>query len=237
MSERAAPDPAAQMDLLGSSPRPVRLAAGGFVLAVLAAALFAAAVFVAVWMPGVAARDAERRARFESEAVAAEAEITAIGPRRGKDSRRTVTYRFSAAGRDFTRRQSLRRSAWRGLEAGARVPVRYLPSDPSVSYIRGGPGGLPLWAVPALALPLLLAAAAIGWAIRRDVRLLAEGRPALARVTASKPAHKGRLRAHYEFRNLSGALVPGSYEASKPVPPGTALVVLYDREKDRKSVV
>lgn len=235
MNESGTRDPGAQMELLASSPRPVRLTGAGVFVAALAVILFAAGVFCAAWLPGVASRQAERRARFAREAAIAEAEILAIGPRRGKNSRRTVTYRFSAGGQVFTARRTLDRREWRGLEPGARVPVRYLPSDPPVSYLGSGPDAFPVWAVPIVALPLAFGGLGLGWSIRRQLNLLSEGRPALARVTGSKRSHHGKHRVQYEFRNLSGALVHGSYEAGKPAPPGATLVVLYDRDNPRRA--
>jgi hypothetical protein len=227
-------EPGLPVELMRSPPRPVRLSGVGVFVAFLAVALLAAAVFGAAWLPGVAARQAERRAQFERDAVAGQAEITAIGPRRGKQGERTVTYRFTAGGREYTGRARLQRRQWRDLAPGARVPVRYLEGDPSISYPLGrGPRAFPLWAVPLAVLPLAFLAALSGISIRNQRGLLMEGRPAAARVTASR-RHGKQHRMQYEFRRLSGAKITGTFDASKPLPPGATVTVVYDRENPRR---
>lgn len=217
-------------------PRPVRLTAGGVAVAVLAVALLGGAV-LAGWVANREARNsAARRALFEREAVAGTAEVTAL--ERVKDNARRVYFRYSAGGGIFTGRQTLKRRNWRGLRAGSQIPIRYLPSDPSVAYIRGGPKVLPLWAGPVIAAILAAVAALLAWAIRRQWRLLAEGRTASGRIAGSKNLGRHGHRVEYQFRTLSGSLAKGFFQCSKtPPPPGSGLLVLYDRERPSRSAL
>ncbi len=221
-------------ELLRATPRPVRLSAGGVAVSALAAALLAAAAAGVFWLLPLSARQAQRRAEFDRQAVTGEAEILAIGPRRGKQSDRRVAYRFTVAGRVYSGRATLRRGELRGLEPGSHRPVRYLPADPSVNYLGRGPGVLPPWAVPLIVVPLGVAAAALFWSVRKERRLLSEGRAAVARVTASRRAHHGRRRIEYRYRTLSGALVSASSEIRGRAVPDY-VTILYDRERPRRA--
>jgi hypothetical protein len=80
-------------------------------------------------------------------------------------------------------------------------------------------------AVPAFLLPI---------AVRREARLLAEGRPAPGRVTGFKRAGK-TIQVQYEFHLLNGALVKGKVNRSKPPIEGTTVCVLYDPENPRRN--
>lgn len=221
---------------MGATPRPVRLTGLGIFVAGLAFLLLAGAALTLVLLPPVAARAFEQVARFEREAVAGVAEIVEIGPDRGKERRRTIKYRFDAGGQVREGHVTLKRSRSRDLAVGARVPVRYLPSDPEVSYILGrGPSGLPLWAVALVAGVFGLGAALTGWSIRRQRALLAEGRPALATVTALTRGHKGVFKVEFEYPVLSGAVLRGSQQDSNtPLGQGDTLVVLYDRDRPER---
>jgi hypothetical protein len=221
-------------ELQRAAPRPVGLTAAGVFVAVLAFGCLAGAPILGIGLFQEAGRSAAWRERFDREAVTGEAEVTAL--RRTEDNARRVFYRYSAAGRVFTGRQTLQRGRWRGLEVGSRVPVRYLLSAPGTSYLRGGPRVVPGWLAPAVAVPLSLAAALIGWSIRRQWRLLSDGRPAPASVTGSSRQGRSGHRVRYEFRTFSGAVASGSYlEAKSPPPPGTELIVLYAQDNAGQS--
>ena len=72
--------------------------------------------------------------------------------------------------------------------------------------------------------------------LRRQNRLLTEGRPAPGRVTAIKKADKV-LVVQYEFRLLNGVVVKGKYNASKVPAADQPLCVLYDPENPRRNAL
>jgi hypothetical protein len=88
---------------------------------------------------------------------------------------------------------------------------------------------------------LLVSAAAIVRAVRRQWVLLSEGRVARARVMAHKKVHRDKHRAYsvsYEFEGLSGARHAAKYEVTKNPPPiGTLVPVVYHRDNPRWSAV
>ena len=79
----------------------------------------------------------------------------------------------------------------------------------------------------------------IAKALRRQRRLLEEGRPAIARVTSSRQRHgtHGHTHQHveYEFTTLSGARRTGRFDAQRNVPvPGSTILVLYDPDEPKR---
>jgi hypothetical protein len=92
----------------------------------------------------------------------------------------------------------------------------------------------------------LMAGAAAGlglvFIIRRQRRLLSEGRAAIARVTASTTRKRGAHGSHstnrvvYEFELGGGRVRSGRYETQKAAPPiGGEFVVLYDPDRPERS--
>jgi hypothetical protein len=67
----------------------------------------------------------------------AEINRLAIGGTRGKTTRYLVDYAIELDnGSRYLRSESIAEDYWRRLEVGDSVPVRYVPSDPSVSQIQ-----------------------------------------------------------------------------------------------------
>ena len=101
-----------------------------------------------------------------------------------------------------------------------------------------GPRTLPFWVVPAVPAALMLCVVPIVIALRRQTRLLAEGRPALAKVTKTSKVSHGEYnvwRVHYEWTLLNGATRTGRYDKLKnPPAPETLMPILYDRDNPRR---
>jgi Protein of unknown function (DUF3592) len=227
-----------------SPPRPVRLNAGGMFVAGVALALLAGGVIGGAWLYAVFTRDQDRASLIDREGIPTEGEVVEIRRVGGEQPRRVATYRYEAGGESFTGHTNLRRSDWQRVQVGSRVPIRYLPSNPKLSWVRGHePKGAPIWIGPVVAVSLALSAGLIFQQFRKQRSLLAEGRVALGRVMEAKRfrrstghgSHTG-YRVRYEFQVLSGATCTGSYEVSKnPPAPGTPVTVIYDREEPKRN--
>jgi len=225
-------------DSLGySSLRPVRLTTTGKALLVLAGALIIGAVVLGIFLGRKVQREAAEKALLGDQGIAADAVITRVWRGGGKEDEHLVTYRFAYDGTIYSRTVPTPVSIWRTLAPGADLPVRFVPSRPTISHPVAWPStGLPFWfpyllaamvAVPAFLLPI---------PVRREARLLAEGRPAPGRVTGFKKTDKS-IRVQYEFRLLNGALVKGKVSRSKPPIEGATICVLYDPENPRRNAV
>ena len=208
-------------------------------------AVAAALVIVGIWGSVTLARSAQKAERhvqlFASERMVTAGEVVRLRRRGGDDDYRTTAhYRYVARGRELTGATRLRPSERDSYVVGSHVAVWYLPSEPEASWLDGyAPRPQPDW--PATALPIVCGVSALGivHAVRRQSKLLANGRPAHARVTKvqKKLTDNGTFWVvHYEFTTLSGAKRIGKYNhGRKNIPAtGSLLSVLYDRDNSSR---
>ena len=226
-------------ELKQSSPRPVRLSANGFLVVALAIAMFCAAPWAGFTLYERATNSARRVAEFASRSIATHAEVVRV-ERRGDedddDRRSVIHYRFRDGLEVYPGDQTVRQQGRDQYAIGDRVLVRYLPDEPSESWIDGYvPRRDPVW--PAYAVPsgLIVGALTLVLLARQQSRLLEWGRPARAVVTRveKKSSDKGTYwRVHYEWTLLSGAKRSGRYNHGKKNPPavGTAMTIVHDRD-------
>jgi len=225
-------------DSLGySSLRAVRLTTSGKALLVLAVAFVVGAVVLGFFLGSKVQRGAAERTLLRNQGIAADAVVTRVWRGGGEDKEHRVTYDFEYGGQTYSRSVRTPVSIWRTLAPGGALRVRFVPSRPGINHPVAWPqNGLPPWfpyllaamvAVPAFLLPI---------PVRREARLLAEGRPAPGYVTGFKKADKA-IRVQYEFRLLNGALVKGKVNRSKPPVVGAPLCVLYDPENPRRNAL
>lgn len=219
-----------------SGSRAVRLTAGGKIVFALAVALFAGALAAGIALGLLASRQAEEQRLLREQGADTDGRVTRLWQHRDEGHDRWVAYQFAVRGRTYPGRAKLPRSVWASLQVGSDLPVRYLPSDPALSYPRGHESmPMPVW-VPGL---VAAALAAAGWlatlSIRRQRRLLARGRPAPALVTRQSRTQHGAM-VYYEFPLLSGAIAKGRGGPSRtPAGIGATICVLYDPENPRKN--
>jgi hypothetical protein len=227
-------------ELVSSRPRPVRLTGTGRLVAGIGVLLPVAALMSGFWLQEQAVRGRALREAVDEQGISAQAVVTELTRMRGKQSRYFVRYRYVAGERLYQRRASVGRGYWANLRQGSPIVVRYLPSRPEQSWIRGyEPRGVPFWAGPVVALSLALFALAPWYTLRWQRMLLTEGRGALAQVTRSKKVrsqHGPHYVVSYEFRLLSGSVRSGRYSSTKSPPPdGATICVLYDPDRPNRS--
>jgi hypothetical protein len=205
-------------------------------VAALAIALTAGAIVAFAALLKGAMDSRARAAAFASAGRPIDAEILSV--RRGDGSERRVRYRYDVSGRTFE--GSIRLRARDGLQVGGRLPVVYLPDTPGAHYVQArGIRQVPIWLVPIMPLGLVSGAMIAAHALLVQRRLVEDGRPAVASVTATKRVrhqHGSFYKVTYEFRAMSGSSRHGSYEVRKGPPElGTPVVVLYDRERPERN--
>jgi hypothetical protein len=157
-----------------------------------------------------------------------------------KEHERRMRYRFMVEGRVFTATTKVPRAIWERLKVGAPLPVQYVPADPAINHpAEWERGATPAW-LPFLFGPFFGGLGILMyWAIRRQWRLLGEGRPAPGVVTSVKRTDKAVI-VKYEFRLLSGAVQKGRGSASsrKSFPGvGAVVCVLYDPDNPRRNAL
>jgi hypothetical protein len=227
-------------ELASSRPRPVRLTGAGRLVAGIGALLPVAALMSGFWLHDQAVRDRALREAVDEQGIVAKAVVTDLTRTHEKSSRYFVHYRYFAGERVYMTRGSVGRGYWANLRQGGPIIVRYLPSRPEESWIRGyEPRGVPPWAGPVVAMGLALSAPLFWYALRRQWVLLMEGRGALAQVTRSKKMrsqHGAHYDVDYEFRLMSGAVGSGRYNSKQSPPPdGTTICVVYDPDRPNRS--
>jgi hypothetical protein len=221
-----------------SSLRPVRLSCQGMALAVMGAVFLAGSPALGLFLDARAARQREERRRLHDEGRAATATITRLWRTGENGEGRMVAYRFRAETGDVEGRAGVPAKVWKDLHAGGTLAVRYVPSKPKINH----PGDWPMEVIPRWLGPLLtplfwIAPTIFALVIRRQTRLLTEGRPAQGIVTSLKRMDKA-MQVSYEFRLLSGATAKGKSTAGRRPPAvGSAVCVLYDPENPRRNAL
>ena len=240
-------------ELLRSVPRQVALSRAGKASVGIAIALVLGALATAVALSVTAGRDAAHYQVVENDSAVTPGRVVAVGPVR--DGKRLVHYSFVVDGREHSGQTTLQSRYWRRMPVGTPVQVRYLPAAPEENWLLGHqPQGVPYWVVGVAPLSLLVGPVAIFISLRKQRGLLAEGRPALARVTRLKRIqghqaaghrlgytytpgrHGAGYRVYYEFNDLSGAKHTGRANVGQNAPPeGSALVILYNIDEPRRN--
>jgi hypothetical protein len=218
-------------DSLGySSLRPVRLSRGGIGLVVLMGVLLAGGGALGVMLARESRVQEASRQLLRDQGVPATASIVRVWRARNKDNTPYMAYSFDVDGRSFTQSDRVPRHIWSSLQTGASLPIHYVPGDPAVSHADAwDPHVTPTWL--AMLIPAMLAclALAVWLTLRRQWRLLLEGRPAPGIVTGAKRTDK-TVSIKYEFRLLNGSVVKGKSSVSRRAVPaiGSPVCVLYD---------
>ena len=116
---------------------------------------------------------------------------------------------------------------WRRLRTGGTMPIRYVPSDPTINH----PAAWEISTVPDW-MPFLVPALFVGVGImfltllRRQARIAAEGVPVPGFVTTCFRVKSGWV-VRYRFSTKDGDNARGSGQAASRLEEGTAVCVLY----------
>jgi hypothetical protein len=227
--------------LLRTTPREVRVNTNGAIMYIIAIALLVMGVWGGVYL-GSRSASAERRVRlFESERVVTAGDIIRLQRRGGDDGHRiTAHYRYTARGRELTGETALRRDENDRYAVGSPVAVWYLASQPQASWLDGyAPRSAERWPATIVLIGCGVTAVLLIRTVRRQVNLLAYGRPAMATVTKveKKNTDHGTVwTVRYAYTTLTGATRTGSYHHGKKDIPavGDAIPVVYDRDNNAR---
>jgi hypothetical protein len=223
-------------DRLGySSGREVRLSGQGRFLAVISAFFLIGGFALGIYLARSIRREAHAQRLLDQQGVTADAVVTRLWRSGDKENTPRVSYRFECQGAICTNSVSAPLVVWRKLKVGARLPVRFVPSQPTISHPVDWPWkGIPFW-IPYFATAMFAGCAALlAYQLARQMRLLSEGRAVPGRVTGIRKA-KG-LVVLYEFE-VNGAKLKGRAHVRKMPLPGEPVCVLYDPENPRRNTL
>jgi hypothetical protein len=224
-------------ELSGGAWRETRLTGAGIGVAILAALLFAGSLAAGFGLSRLRARQAAEQVALRETGVEARAVVTRHWRTGGKDDIPKIGYSFECQGQRCSGTAKTPHRIWQTLAVGDSIPVRFVPSNPLLNHpadweFEVMPGWVPGVLAAALTLPGLL----IVFLIRRQTRLLADGRPALATITGYRRVQHGRKMLKYEFKTLDGAVVKGhGGQTRRPPAIGSTLTVLYDRDNPKRN--
>ena len=234
MLQKAEKDWSPPMELLHSPPRESSLTAGGRAVFACAVVFLLGSIGAGVGLQAVVRKQAESASLLRNEGVPGEAVVTRLWQGKDESRQHWVAYRFNAGGLVYDAQRKLSPATWSRLAVGSRIAVVYVPSDPVVNYPRGDPERpIPVWLPYAVAaIPAVLGGLVLNL-IRRERRLLVEGRAAPGVVTAHRKrggTHGGHgMEFSYKFVMFSGSTAQGRGRPRRSPPPvGSTICVLYD---------
>ena len=218
-----------------SSLRPVSLTGGGIALLVVAAMMLLGAVAAAIGLGTTARRQAKDHRLLQEQGVNTDAQITRVWRGGDKNQQHLVSYRFTVQEREYVARKGVPPRIWQDLRAGSSLPVRFLPSNPKVNHPTGW-DDTPMrpWVAYLVSGELVAIALVLTILLRKQMRLLTEGRPAPGIVTGHRRTRGGTV-IRYEFQLMNGATAKGRGQSRRPPAVGAPVCVLYDPENPRRS--
>jgi len=223
--------------LAGAVPRTVRLAGAGVAVVVLAVVMFAGAAAAVIGLGAVARNQAEDHVLLRDHGQDSEARITRHWRENTKERRPMVAYQFEWGGNPYSGRSPLPLRMWNTLAVGSRLAVRFLPENPRHNRPRDWEASpLPAWLPFVAGVVLAAVGALLVWLVRKQMRLLAEGRAAPGLVRRYSYAQHGKKHVHYEFCLLGGGIAKGKTGPSRKLPAvGATICVVYERDNPRNN--
>jgi hypothetical protein len=234
MLHKAAEDWKPPVELLHSPPRESSLTAGGRALFVLAVSFFLGSLAAGAGLQALARRQAESASLLRERGVTIEAAVTRLWQAKGESRQYWVAYSFSAGGLVYRAQRKLPAAAWTRLGVGSRIGVVYVPSNPELNYPRGEvEKPIPAWLPYVISAALAVFGGLMLYAVRRERRLLEEGRAAPGVVTGHRRisgTHGSRgTELRYVFAILGGSPGKGRGRPRRNPPAvGSTICVLYD---------
>jgi len=218
-----------------SSLRPVSLTSGGIALLVVAAMMLLGAVAAAIGLGTTARRQAKDHRLLQEQGVNTDAQITRVWRGGDKNQQHLVSYRFTVQERVYVARKGVPSRIWQTLRAGSSLPVRFLPSNPKVNHPVGWDDTpMPNWVPYLVSGELAVIAVGLAMLLRKQMRLLTEGRPAPGIVTGWRRTKNGTV-IRYDFTLLNGATAKGRGQSRRPPAIGSPVCVLYDPDNPRRN--
>ena len=226
----------APADLSLSCPREVKLAGGGIAIACMVVLFFLGAIAAGLGLSSISARQAGEKQVLSQSGVEAQGTVTRHWRTREKDPQDKITYEFRHEGRIYHGSTKTPRRIWQRLEVGSTLAIRFVPSNPEVNH----PSEWEMDVMPAfvpglLALVLAGIAMMLLWMLRRQMQLLADGRPGPAIVIGHKRVKGGKV-LRYEFPLMDGNVGKGrGGQTRKPPEVGSVITVVYDRDNPKRN--
>ena len=225
---------AAPRELTRALPRETQLTGRGKFMVAMAWMFLIAAIPLYVWMHNQQVQTSAQNELLRTQGKDAHGEIVRLW-RRDRGRIPMVGYAFTANGVRLTGESSVPSGMWAGVQKAGFLPVRYLPSDPSINHPAAWEAKTnPAW-MPFL-FPAMLAAGGgfLLWNLHRQSLLAAEGMPAAGVVTKCFRIKNGWV-VRYQFRMKDGTVTSGRDRRDRKLEAGAPVCVLYSSENPRRN--
>lgn len=229
------------IELQRSTPRETQLTGAGKALVVTMIVLVVTAVSGSIALAVQVTADESRWKSWSAEAVSTQGEITGLRKRGSGDKMKYyVAYSYRVSDRNYSATGEVRSREWRRWKQGDALEVIYRRSEPRQSWLPGHePKGVPSFVPLLFGVPMLIPVPMMLHFLKRQQRLLEQGRAAEATVVATKKRSHERGSYHvveYEFENIAGSRRTGTFKVNrKPPQVGENLTVVYHPDEERWS--
>jgi len=223
-------------ELARALPRDVRMLGRGILKAVFAVVLIVASIPLFLFMRAQAASQEVDTQALREHGAQVTGEVARLWTR-DRPTTHMVGYFFTAGGQRTRGEAAVPEKLWAHVQKAGMIPIRYLPSNPTISHpAEWDPDGTPAWVSFLLPAMLLFSSAILLVSVRRQANLLADGLPAPAVVTGCHRI-KGGWAANYRFRTQDGAIKTGRSTGRRKRAVGEAVCVLYLPEAPGRSAI
>jgi hypothetical protein len=223
-------------ELAGMGPREVRLTTTGKVLTGVAVFMFLSAIAAYLGLSRLEQRQTAEREALRSTSIETRAIVTRHWHTGDKGDEARIAYTFEYEGTTYHGSSAAPQRIWRSLDVGSPITVRFVPARPELNHPSE-------WERDVM--PAWLPGAATGWLafiglllvflIRRQSRLLSDGRAAPARVTGHRRVKNGHV-VKYEFALPEGGTLKGSGQTRRSPPGvGSTICIVYDPDKPKRN--
>jgi hypothetical protein len=221
-------------ELTRALPRETQLTGRGKLMTVMAWVFLMATIPLYVWRHNQEAPAKAHSELLRTQGIEANGEIMRLWRRNGGRVS-MVGYAFTANGARLTGESSVPAAMWPGIQKAGFLPVRYLPSDPSINHPAAWEASTSPASMPFL-FPAMLAGAAglLFWNLHRQSQLAAEGTPTAAVVTRCFRVKNGWM-ARYQFRLKDGTVASGRDQTYRQLEAGATVCVLYRSQNPRRN--
>jgi hypothetical protein len=217
-------------------PRNVRMTGTGWANVVLLMVIFGAAAAFLVYESNTAFHIYSNRDTLRTGASDTTAQITREWTSGKRSSTQHIGYAFQVGGTTYSGEAIVPKTIWENLKNAGVVNIKYSPSDPRINYPADWEDSLARAFSPLIFVAmLLLFGAVLLRLLRTQYRLVAEGLPALARVTERIKGGRGGYFLKYEFRTETGEIVKDSCAEEETQEVGSTISVIYLPSNPRTS--
>jgi hypothetical protein len=224
----------APSELLGPTPREIRLCGDGLIYMRIAVSFLMIAIVFGLWLSVSTFTQIQHRTALRRDGRVVVAKAT-TRMARGRTSVLYVRYTFVVDGAAYSAEKIVPDNLFVSVRNSDHFLVRYLPTNPAVNYPDDWEWSLPL-NVGSVVFMISILAIGVGFMmlLTRERRLAREGMPTVGVVTSSA-LKKRAFWAEYNFSTDEMRSINGSGYFSSPQKIGASIWILYLPQNPRRN--